>query len=82
MRTNIDIDDELMEEAMKATGQRTKKATVVQALREAVQTARQTAGLWRSSVVSAGKAISTRCAMNWTASMSIGACRTSDDRRR
>lgn len=41
MRTNIDIDDELMREAMKATGQRTKKATVVQALRQAVQTARR-----------------------------------------
>ena len=41
MRTNIDIDDELMEEAMKATGQRTKKAAVVEALRQAVQTARR-----------------------------------------
>jgi Arc/MetJ family transcription regulator len=41
MRTNIDIDDELMEEAMKATGQRTKKAAVVEALRQAIQTARR-----------------------------------------
>ena len=36
MRTNIDIDDELMAQAMKATGQRTKKATVEAALRKAV----------------------------------------------
>jgi len=41
MRTNIDIDDELMEEAMKATGQRTKKAAVEEALRQAVQAARR-----------------------------------------
>jgi Arc/MetJ family transcription regulator len=41
MRTNIDIDDELMEEAMKATGQRTKKAAVVEALRQAIQTAKR-----------------------------------------
>ena len=33
MRTNIDIDDELMAEAMRATGLRTKKATVEEALR-------------------------------------------------
>jgi Arc/MetJ family transcription regulator len=33
MRTNIDIDDELMERAMKVTGQRTKKAAVEAALR-------------------------------------------------
>lgn len=32
-RTNIDIDDALMAEAMKATGQTTKKATVEEALR-------------------------------------------------
>lgn len=33
MRTNIDIDDTLMAEAQKASGQATKKATVEQALR-------------------------------------------------
>ena len=33
MRTNIDIDDELMAEAMKATGQKTKKGTIEEALR-------------------------------------------------
>jgi Arc/MetJ family transcription regulator len=36
MRTNIDIDDDLMAQAMKATGQTTKKATVEAALRKAV----------------------------------------------
>lgn len=34
MRTNIDIDDTLMAEAMKATGLRTKKETVEEALRQ------------------------------------------------
>lgn len=33
MRTNIDIDDKLMAEAMAATGFTTKKATVEEALR-------------------------------------------------
>lgn len=33
MRTNIDIDDELMAEAMKSTGAVTKKAAVEEALR-------------------------------------------------
>jgi Arc/MetJ family transcription regulator len=41
MRTNIDIDDELMAEAMKATGKKTKKATVEEALREIVRLSRQ-----------------------------------------
>lgn len=33
MRTNIEIDDKLMEEAMKASGLSTKKATVEEGLR-------------------------------------------------
>jgi len=33
MRTNIDIDDELMEKALKAGGAKTKKAVVDEALR-------------------------------------------------
>ncbi len=33
MRTNIEIDDKLMAEAQKASGQATKKQTVEQALR-------------------------------------------------
>ena len=45
MRTNIDIDDQLMEEAMKATGQHTKKATVEAALRKVVAICKQMAAL-------------------------------------
>lgn len=41
MRTNIEIDDDLMAEAMKATGQKTKKATVEKALEEIVRLNRQ-----------------------------------------
>lgn len=41
MRTNIEIDDELMQEAMAATGATTKKAAVVEALRLVVQLKRQ-----------------------------------------
>jgi Arc/MetJ family transcription regulator len=37
MRTNIDIDDKLMKQAMKATGAATKKAVVETALRLAVR---------------------------------------------
>jgi Arc/MetJ family transcription regulator len=37
MRTNIDIDDALMAEAMKATGQVTKKATIEEALRRLIK---------------------------------------------
>ena len=41
MRTNIDIDDKLMKQAMKATRTTTKKATVEAALRLAVEMQRQ-----------------------------------------
>lgn len=37
MRTNIDIDDELLSEAMRVTGLSTKKATVEEALRQIVR---------------------------------------------
>jgi len=37
MRTNIDIDDTLLTEAMAVTGQTTKRATVEAALRQAVE---------------------------------------------
>jgi Arc/MetJ family transcription regulator len=37
MRTNIDIDDELIAEAMTVTGLTTKKATVEEALRRLVR---------------------------------------------
>ena len=41
MRTNIDIDDELMRQAMKATGAATKKAAVEESMRLAVQIKKQ-----------------------------------------
>lgn len=37
MRTNIDIDDDLLEQAMKASGLKTKKAVVQQALEDFVR---------------------------------------------
>jgi Arc/MetJ family transcription regulator len=37
MRTNVDIDDELLAEAMRAAGTTTKKATVEAGLRELVR---------------------------------------------
>jgi Arc/MetJ family transcription regulator len=41
MRTNVEIDDELMRRAMKASGKSTKKEVVEEALRLVVQTKRQ-----------------------------------------
>jgi Arc/MetJ family transcription regulator len=41
MRTNIDIDDRLLADAQKASGQATKKATVEAALRLMVKLRRQ-----------------------------------------
>lgn len=41
MRTNIEIDQKLMEEAMKATGLTTKKATVEEGLRLIVRLKKQ-----------------------------------------
>jgi Arc/MetJ family transcription regulator len=38
VRTNIDIDDDLMRKAMRASGDRTKRAVVERALRLLVQT--------------------------------------------
>jgi Arc/MetJ family transcription regulator len=37
MRTNIDLDDTLVEQAMVATGQRTKKGAIEEALRRLVR---------------------------------------------
>lgn len=37
MRTNVDIDDELMDKAMRATGLPTKKATIEEALRDLIR---------------------------------------------
>lgn len=42
MRTNIDIDDQLMAEAMKAMGTKTKRETVLRALEAQVAVKRQT----------------------------------------
>lgn len=41
MRTNIEIDDKLMKQAMKATGATTKRAAVEASMRLAVQLHRQ-----------------------------------------
>jgi len=41
MRTNIEIDDKLLAEAMAASGLATKKATVEEALRRLVRSHRQ-----------------------------------------
>ena len=41
MRTNIEIDDELMAEAQKVSGQATKRRTVEQALRLMIRLRRQ-----------------------------------------
>ena len=38
MRTNIDIDDALMRQAMRSSGARTKRAAVEEALRLLIQT--------------------------------------------
>jgi hypothetical protein len=41
MATNLAIDDELLEQALRIGGQKTKKATVTEALREYVQRRQQ-----------------------------------------
>jgi Arc/MetJ family transcription regulator len=41
VRTNIDLDDDLLEQAMKASGDRTKRATVHRALALLINTAAQ-----------------------------------------
>lgn len=41
MRTNIDIDDDLMTAALEVSGEPTKRAVVEQALRLLIQTRRQ-----------------------------------------
>ena len=45
MRTNIVLDEKLLEEAMEATGLPTKKATVEEALRSLVRRHRQKAAI-------------------------------------
>jgi Bacterial antitoxin of type II TA system, VapB len=52
MRTNIDIDDELMREAMAATSTTTKKAAVEASMRLAVQLkAQEGIGKWFGKIV-------------------------------
>lgn len=46
MRTNIEIDDELMDEALRRSGAATKRAAVEEGLRLLIQTRRQ-AGIRR-----------------------------------
>ena len=41
MRTNIDIDDDLMRQAMRSSGARTKRAAVEEGLRLLIQTRSQ-----------------------------------------
>lgn len=41
MATNLAIDDELLEEALRIGGQKTKKATVMEALHEYIQRRKQ-----------------------------------------
>jgi len=41
MRTNIDIDDRLMRQAMRSSGARTKRAAVEEGLRLLIQSRRQ-----------------------------------------
>jgi Arc/MetJ family transcription regulator len=48
MRTNIEIDDELLDQAMSATGLSTKKATVEEALRQVVASQRRRQALQSS----------------------------------
>jgi Arc/MetJ family transcription regulator len=43
MRTNIEIDDRLMREAIRSSGARTKRAAVEEGLRLLIQTRRQRA---------------------------------------
>ena len=43
MRTNIDIDDQLMRQAMRSSGARTKRAVVEEGLRLLIQTRGQVA---------------------------------------
>ena len=61
MRTNIDIDDKLMKQAMKATGATTKKAAVEAALRQVVQLKKQAKIREAVAARSSGKAIWMRC---------------------
>jgi Arc/MetJ family transcription regulator len=63
MRTNIEIDDKLMAQAMRASGKATKRAVVEEALQMLVRTKRQ-AGIrkWRGKVAWDGDLKASRAA--------------------
>ena len=63
MRTNIDIDDELMRSAMAATGLRTKKAVVEEALKLLVRLKGQEKIRDLRGKLTAGRATSTTCGL-------------------
>ena len=70
MRTNIEIDDELMAEAMRRTGLRTKKAVVDEALRRMVQVERQKdflelEGIWKDDPEAARLAAAEDDDLSW-----------------
>ena len=63
MRTNIDIDDELMAQAMRASEKSTKRAVVEEALHLLVRTKRQTRiRKWRGKVAWEGDLEASRAA--------------------
>jgi Arc/MetJ family transcription regulator len=73
MRTNIELDDKLLAEAMAATGLSTKKATVEEALRRLVRQHRQR------------NAIADMAGLGWQGDLDStrqGRVTTSDDRSR
>ena len=61
MRTNIDIDDKLMEEAQRLSGLKTKRAVVDAALQMLVRVKGRRKILKLAGKGSIGRAISTRC---------------------
>ena len=61
MRTNIEIDDDLMAQAMRLTGLPTKRAVVEEGLKLMVRVHKQTKAL-KTLRGLVGKATSTRCA--------------------
>jgi Arc/MetJ family transcription regulator len=61
MRTNIDIDDKLMAQALRASGKPTKRAVVEDALRLLVRTQRQAnIRKWRGKVAWEGDLAASR----------------------
>ncbi|QND14614.1 type II toxin-antitoxin system VapB family antitoxin [Rhizobium leguminosarum] len=69
MRTNIDIDDALLDAAMTATGLATKKATVEQALQNLVERHRR------------GNAIANLAGIGWDGDLDVIRRDRPDDKR-